>query len=110
MADIDKQNAMNTSEALTELGGSSTRHSHFQVDVRSSNQIEQLMADIKKNYQRYPCISVNCHGITRDDFLIKMSEEYFNEVINVNLKVYHHSSFLHIPMAKLTIMELGGKT
>lgn len=86
-ADIDKSNALVTAEALTDLGISDTRHTHFQLDVTSSEQVGQFMADINKNYRRYPCISVNCHGITRDDFLIKMTEEAFNEVINVNLKV-----------------------
>ena len=86
-ADIERPIAMETVETLNELGGDDSCHSHFQVDVTSFDQVTQFMADIKKDYQRYPCISVNCHGITRDDFLIKMSEESFNEVINVNLKV-----------------------
>lgn len=86
-ADIDEPNAQETAKTLTDLGISDTHHTHFQVDVTSPEHVGQLMADIKKNYGRYPCISVNCHGITRDDFLIKMSEEAFSEVINVNLKV-----------------------
>ena len=84
VADIDGSSAKETAEAL---GGSDANHSHFEIDVTSSEQIGQFMEDIKRNYRRYPCISVNCHGITRDDFLIKMSEMSFNEVINVNLKV-----------------------
>lgn len=86
-ADIERPIAAETVESLSDLGGSDARHSHFQLDVTSLDQVTQFMADIKNNYKRYPSISVNCHGITRDDFLIKMSEESFNEVINVNLKV-----------------------
>ena len=86
-ADIEPANAMETVDTLTDLGGSDARHSYFELDVTSSQQIGQFMANINKDYGRYPCISVNCHGITRDDFLIKMSEESFNEVVNVNLKV-----------------------
>lgn len=86
-ADIDGPNALETAKTLTDLGGGDARHSHYELDVTSSDQVEQLMADIKKDYETHPCISVNAHGITRDDFLIKMSEESFNQVINVNLKV-----------------------
>ena len=78
---------METIQTLADLGSSDLHHSYHQVDVTSSDHVAQFMADIKRDYEQYPCISVNCHGITRDDFLIKMSEEYFNEVINVNLKV-----------------------
>lgn len=85
--DIDGPNALETAKTLTDLGGGDARHSHYELDVTSSDHVEQLMADIKKDYETHPCISVNGHGITRDDFLIKMSEESFNQVINVNLKV-----------------------
>lgn len=40
-----------------------------------------------KEYKRTPSIAVNCAGITRDSFLLKMSEEDFKQVIDVNLKV-----------------------
>lgn len=40
-----------------------------------------------KEYKRIPNIAVNCAGITRDSFLLKMSEEDFKQVIDVNLKV-----------------------
>ncbi|XP_028418085.1 estradiol 17-beta-dehydrogenase 8-like [Dendronephthya gigantea] len=98
VADIDGSSAKKTAEAL---GGSDANHSHFEMDVTSSQQIEQFMEDIKKKYKRYPCISVNCHGITRDDFLIKMSEKSFNEVINVNLK----GTFLMIQAAAKGMIE-----
>lgn len=59
------------------------------------------MDKINKDYQRYPCISVNCHGVTRDDFIVKMSEEQFNEVIDVNLK----GTFLMIQAAARGMIE-----
>ena len=42
---------------------------------------------IFKQYKCTPSIMVNCAGITRDSFLLKMSEEDFKQVIDVNLKV-----------------------
>jgi NAD(P)-dependent dehydrogenase (short-subunit alcohol dehydrogenase family) len=87
-ADIDGASAIETVATLADLGGNDVHHSHFELDVSSSDQVGQFMAQVKKNYEKHPCISINCHGITRDDFLIKMTEESFNEVINVNLKVF----------------------
>ena len=86
-ADIEGASALATVQALTDMGGNDSRHTHFQVDVTSSEQVGQFMADIQRQYKKSPCISIHCHGITRDDFLVKMSEVSFNEVINVNLKV-----------------------
>lgn len=40
-----------------------------------------------QQYKKPPSIVINCAGITRDNFLLKLSEEDFNEVIDVNLKV-----------------------
>ena len=40
-----------------------------------------------KDYQQTPTIAVNSAGITKDNFLIKLSEQDFDDVINVNLKV-----------------------
>ena len=34
-----------------------------------------------------PTIAVNSAGITKDTFMLKMKEEMWDEVINVNLKV-----------------------
>ena len=100
-ADIEGTSAMETVETLAELGGNDSHHSHFELDVSSSDQVGQFMTEVKKDYNKYPCISVNCHGITRDDFLIKMSEESFNEVVNVNLK----GTFLMIQAAAKGMIE-----
>lgn len=86
VADIRKDDALETADSLVNLEGASY-HTHFELDVTSSEQISEFMEKVKKEYKRHPCIAVNSHGITRDDFIVKMSEERFNEVVNVNLKV-----------------------
>ena len=40
-----------------------------------------------KRYSRPPCVVVNCAGITRDALFVKMTEEEFDDVIAINLKV-----------------------
>ena len=87
VADISVEHAENTLDNLGSVGDSSLQHTCQQLDVTSVEHVANMMKLIKKDYQRYPCISVHCHGITRDDFIVKMSEERFNEVINVNQKV-----------------------
>lgn len=57
------------------------------MNVGSSNSIKDTLQKILEKYEMPPSIIVNCAGITRDNFLLKMSEADFDEVINVNLKV-----------------------
>ena len=85
VADIKETDAQGTVDTLEKTP---LQHTSFELDVTSSKQISQFMENVNQAYNRYPCIAVNCHGITRDDFILKMKEERFNEVINVNLKVY----------------------
>lgn len=56
-------------------------------DVSESAQVNNLLSEIKHNYSnQVPSILVNSAGITRDSFLLKMSEKQFDQVISVNLK------------------------
>lgn len=62
------------------------KHSAFPLDVTSNQQIENVMAEVLKQYKCPPTIAVNCAGIIKDNFLVKMNEKDFEDVINVNLK------------------------
>ena len=55
------------------------------ADVTDINQMEEL---VKKAIEKFNSIDVlvNNAGITRDNLLLRMSEEEFNKVIDVNLK------------------------
>ena len=57
------------------------------MDVSSSASVSSLMSEVKDKYSSVPTIAVNSAGITRDTFMLKMKEEMWDEVINVNLKV-----------------------
>ena len=55
------------------------------VDVTSTDDIETLIAAVLKKYGRIDGL-VNNAGITRDARLQKMTEQQFDDVINVNLR------------------------
>lgn len=71
----------------------------------SSQSVSQALSAAIDQFKRPPTVIVNCAGITRDGFLLKMSEEDFDSVINVNLKVgtlsLHHRHRLIIMCPKL---------
>lgn len=58
-----------------------------EMDVSSQESISEGLAAILAKFQKPPSIIVNSAGITRDNFLLKMSESDFDAVVNVNLKV-----------------------
>jgi NAD(P)-dependent dehydrogenase (short-subunit alcohol dehydrogenase family) len=45
------------------------------------------MSEAIRHYSNPPSVVVNSAGITRDNFLLKMDEKWFQEVTDVNLKV-----------------------
>ena len=45
------------------------------------------MQNIQSAFKEVPTIAVNSAGITKDAMMLKMSEENFDRVIDVNLKV-----------------------
>lgn len=56
------------------------------MDVTSHSNISNTLQEVLSIYNRPPTIIVNSAGITRDNYLLKMSEMDFDNVINVNLK------------------------
>lgn len=60
---------------------------YAEMDVSSQESISKGLTAILSKFQKPPTIIVNSAGITRDNFLLKMSESDFDAVVNVNLKV-----------------------
>jgi len=54
-------------------------------DISDSNNVTELVKDIIEKHGRID-ILINNAGITRDNLLMRMSEDDWNEVISVNLK------------------------
>lgn len=69
-------------EAIEAAGGKAQA---IQCDVSDYEKCGELMTQIVKTYGRLD-ILVNNAGITRDNLLMKMSEEDFDAVIRTNLK------------------------
>lgn len=58
----------------------------YEFDVSRNKDIEELMNRITKDMGQVPTILVNCAGITRDAFLWKMTEENYDQVMNINMR------------------------
>lgn len=63
----------------------------LELDVTSADSIKNVIEEAINKYKRPPSITVNCAGITRDAFILKMDENDFDLVLNVNLKVSFHN-------------------
>ena len=56
------------------------------ADVSQSDSVSECFQRVLEKYKRPPDIIVNSAGITKDGFLLRMKEEDFDQVIDVNLK------------------------
>jgi len=75
------------------------------VDVSDAKEVDGAINDILSKWSSID-ILINNAGITKDNLLMKMKEEDWDQVINVNLKsVYNTCKALVRPMMKLK----GGK-
>lgn len=72
----------------------------FLVDVSATKEVEETVEKILRDWGKVD-ILVNNAGITRDNLLMKMSEEDWNIVLDVNLKsIYNTCKALSRPMMK----------
>ena len=63
------------------------KHLNYSLDVAKGEEVQKVLECIISEYRKPPCILVNSAGIIIDDLLLKMEEEKFDKVIEVNLKV-----------------------
>ncbi|XP_018609887.2 (3R)-3-hydroxyacyl-CoA dehydrogenase isoform X1 [Scleropages formosus] len=85
VADIDEGSASRTVAALPR-GHRAQEHMAAAVDVSSRHSVDRLLTSIQHQYFQPPSLCVSAAGITQDEFLLKMDEEDFDRVIEVNLK------------------------
>ncbi|XP_017786323.1 PREDICTED: estradiol 17-beta-dehydrogenase 8 [Nicrophorus vespilloides] len=80
----------NLSGAKDTIGSLKSSHNNenlaLTMAVDESSSVKKGLKLILEQYSKPPSIVVNCAGITRDNFLLKMSEQDFDDVIRVNLK------------------------
>lgn len=72
-------------ETVQEIEAKGGKAQMYQCDVSDMTSCGEMIAELIKAYGRID-ILVNNAGITRDNLLMRMSEEEFDEVIRVNLK------------------------
>lgn len=72
-------------EAVQKLRGAGGKADGFEVDVTNPAQIQAMYDAVLEKYGRVDVLC-NIAGIVMDAQLIKMSEEQFDKVIDVNLK------------------------
>ncbi|GBL80453.1 Estradiol 17-beta-dehydrogenase 8 [Araneus ventricosus] len=75
-------NEASVKETIQDISG---KHFAHTVDVSKNDSVLELVSRIKQECP-IPDVLVNCAGIIRDAFMLKMSEEMFDDVIRVNLK------------------------
>ena len=72
-------------ETVNEISGFNIVCKGYNADVTNAQQVETTINEIVKDFGKID-ILVNNAGITRDNLLIRMKEEDWDKVINVNLK------------------------
>ncbi|KXG10516.1 3-oxoacyl-[acyl-carrier-protein] reductase [Anoxybacillus rupiensis] len=84
-------------DEIYRLGGEALA---IQADVSNTEAVEQMVKEVIDRYGRVD-ILVNNAGITRDNLLMRMKEEEWDDVININLKgVFNCTKAVTRPMLK----------
>ncbi|XP_014482729.1 PREDICTED: estradiol 17-beta-dehydrogenase 8-like [Dinoponera quadriceps] len=78
------QNIKTAQETVNTLEGDG--HIALYVQVTNEESIQAAFKDVTKQFLKPPTVIVNAAGIVRDNFLVKLSVDDFDNVINVNLK------------------------
>jgi 3-oxoacyl-[acyl-carrier protein] reductase len=82
VADISEKGGMETVEEIKRAGGEGV---FIKLDVSSIEQAKQMVKETHERYGRIDILIINA-GIVQDALIIKMTEEQWDRVINVNLK------------------------
>ncbi len=102
VSDINLEKAEETAK---EIGSIGPKAMAFKVDVANLNDVEQMVGAILDKFGKID-ILVNNAGITRDKLILRMTEEDWDAVLNVNLKgTFHCTKVVVRHMAK----QRGGK-
>lgn len=84
-------------EAIQQMGGEAFA---VQADVSNAEAVEQMVKEVLDRFERID-ILVNNAGVTRDNLLMRMKEDEWDDVININLKgVFHCTKAVTRPMMK----------
>jgi 3-oxoacyl-[acyl-carrier protein] reductase len=82
IADVSAESA---SETAKELAARGVKTQSLRLDVSKSDQVVKAFEDVVREFGRIDIV-VNNAGITRDGLVLRMKEEDWDAVININLK------------------------
>ena len=92
--------AKSTVEELQKIGNGSQKFTYALINVADTELVKSEITRLQKEFGSID-ILVNCAGVTRDKLLMKMTEEDWNTVLDVNLKsVFNFCGALVRPMMK----------
>ena len=100
--DINKDTVKAVADKITGIGRKALP---LAADITDTNGIDKLVADAVKEMGRID-ILVNCAGLTRLDDAEKISAEWWNQTINLNLNA---SFFMAQAVGKVMIAQKRGK-
>lgn len=83
-ADVNLESAKQSTKDLKR--NNDLEHAFFKLDVKESSDVTEILNRVLEKYKKPPTIIVNSAGITRDNFLLQLSQQDFDDVINVNLR------------------------
>jgi 3-oxoacyl-[acyl-carrier protein] reductase len=93
VADLDAEEGASTVAAIEEEGGKAL---FVETDVTRAEDVNQLVDETTGCFGRVDVL-LNNAGITQDATLKKMSEEAFDEVVDVNMKGTFHCTKAVVP-------------
>lgn len=86
-------------------------HKSCQLDVTDVESVNSVLKQVFSDYSAPPTVVVNAAGITRDNFMLKMSVQDFESVFNVNVKVragvIYKNTFEHNYFPFLVIVNIA---
>ncbi|KOC66022.1 Estradiol 17-beta-dehydrogenase 8, partial [Habropoda laboriosa] len=97
------RNAKSAEEIIESLHGLNTRNYYFlqlctisprsylkhlalNLDVTNEQSVKEAFKNVISKYSTPPTIIINSAGITRDQFILKLTKNNFEQVLDVNLK------------------------
>jgi len=102
LCDVNLEDARKTAEEIEGLG---RKVIAFNTDVTNSTQVQDMIDKILDKFSKID-ILINNAGITRDNLILRMTEEEWDRVISVNLK----GTFLCTKMvSKVMLKQRSGK-
>ncbi|XP_064900222.1 (3R)-3-hydroxyacyl-CoA dehydrogenase isoform X3 [Columba livia] len=85
VADRAEGGAGDTARGLRPLPPTGPPHAAFAVDVTSATSVTRLLEQVQEHFGDPPGVLVSCAGVTRDEFLLRLGEGPWQEVLGVNL-------------------------